>query len=79
LRTQKGVLASKSDITGATKIIIIIEHKKGFWQIRHYKKNKIDKICLQLHVATISDKNVIEKKAGKNPKHTYLSIQIQGM
>jgi hypothetical protein len=42
-------------------------------------KNKKDKTCLLIDVATPSDKNVIQKEAEKKLKYENLSIEIQRM
>jgi hypothetical protein len=42
-------------------------------------KNKKDKTCLLIDVATPSDRNVIQKKAKKKLKYKHLSIEIQRM
>jgi 3-deoxy-D-manno-octulosonic acid (KDO) 8-phosphate synthase len=42
-------------------------------------KNKKDKTCLMVDVATPSDKNLIQKEAEKKLKYKNLSIEIQGM
>jgi hypothetical protein len=42
-------------------------------------KNKKDKTCLLIDVAIPSEKNVIQKKAGKKLKYKNLSREIQRM
>jgi hypothetical protein len=42
-------------------------------------KNKEDKTCLLIDVAMPSDKNVIQKEAGKKLKYKNLSIEILRM
>jgi hypothetical protein len=42
-------------------------------------KNKMDKTCLLIDVAIPTDKNVIQKEAGKKLRYKNLSIEIQRM